>query len=120
MDIGNRFIRWKRESMLKRSNVNRDTGVGVRKNCLIENNNTRNIDPPRCVIKLASIVLAETRPTSTPKNLQRGIIGLNMKQAEQGRVLVGNRSGHTVDEITYAVRNASSQNRSGRDECASK
>ena len=54
----------------------------------------------RTELQLVSIILAETRPASTPKNPERGIIGLNMKQAEQRRVFVENRSGHTVDEIT--------------------
>ena len=51
-------------------------------------------------LKLVSIVLAETRPASTPKNPKGGVVGLNMKQTEQRCVLVENRSGHTVDEVT--------------------
>ena len=110
MDIQNRFIRWKSEGVLNRSNVNRDTWAGVRENRLVKNNITRDIDPTRGAIKtlialmqraigkenthlgtklwLVSIILAKNRPASTPKNPKRGIIGLNMKQAEQGRVLV--------------------------------
>ena len=81
------------------------TKFGKWKKCFIKNNITRNIDPPRGAIKtlitlmqraiaeeyahlgaklkLASIVLAKTRPASTPKNPKGGVVGLNMKQMEQ-------------------------------------
>ena len=51
-------------------------------------------------LELALVIWTEVRPASTPKNPERGIIGLNTKHAEQGRVFVENRSGHMVDEIT--------------------
>jgi hypothetical protein len=113
MDIRNRFIGWKSESMFKRSRINRDAGVGIRKHSLIENNITRDVYPTGGTVKtlialmqrtiakedthlgtelkLVSIVLAETRPASTPKNPKGGVVGLNMKQTEQRCVLVENR-----------------------------
>ena len=122
MDIRNRFIGGKSECMFKRSRINRNAGLRVREHSLVENNIMRDVYPTGGTVKtlialmqrtiakenthlgpklkLVSIVLAETRPASTPKNPKGGVVGLNMKQTEQRCVLVENRSGHTVDEVT--------------------
>ena len=108
--------------MFKRSRINRSARLRVREHSLVENNITRDVYLTRGTVKtlialmqrtiakenthlepklkLVSIVLAETRPASTPKNPKGGVVGLNMKQTEQRCVLVENRSGHTVDEVT--------------------
>ena len=108
--------------MFKRSRINRNVGLRVREHSLVENNITRDVYPTGGTVKtlitlmqrtiakedthlgtelkLVSIVLAETRPASTPKNPKGGVVGLNMKQTKQRCVLVENRSGHMVDEIT--------------------
>ena len=117
----NRLIGRKRENVSQGGDIDGDPRGGIWKHRLIKHNITGDVDPTRGAIKtlialmqraiakenthlgtklqLVSIILAETMPASTPKNPKRGIIGLNMKHAEQGRVLVENRSGHTVNEI---------------------
>jgi hypothetical protein len=90
--------------MLKRSNIHRCTGGSVRKHRLIEDNITRNINFPRGSIKtlvafmhrtipqkhthlrpefeLVRVIFAETRPTSAPKNAEKGVVRLNVHESE--------------------------------------
>jgi hypothetical protein len=51
-----------------------------------------------------SIILAKTRPTRTAKSAEKVIVGLDNEKVMHRSVLLEDRHGHAVNEITHSKK----------------
>ena len=111
-----RFSGRKRENISQRRDIDGDPRGGIRKNRLVENNITRDVDTSRGTIKtLVSLMhrtiaqenthggseskFAQTRPAGAPKSAKELIIRVHLKESIYGCILLKNRCRHAINEI---------------------